>query len=103
MRLGSGFRTKLLEVFPLGKPIVTTAIGAEGLELIHNENCLIADDPESFAQACIHLLQDADEAQRLGRNTKRLATEVYAQEKITQLVKTVISTTLGDKSAPEVN
>jgi glycosyltransferase involved in cell wall biosynthesis len=96
MRLGSGFRTKLLDVFPLGKPIVTTAIGAEGLELIHNENCLIADDPESFAQACIHLLQDINKSQRLGRNSKRLATEVYTQAKITQLVNTVLSKTLGD-------
>jgi len=103
MRLGSGFRTKLLDVFPLGKPIVTTTIGAEGLELIHNENCLIADDPESFAQACIQLLKDTGQARRLGRNTKRLANEVYTQEKITRLVKTVITTILGGKSAPEVN
>jgi glycosyltransferase involved in cell wall biosynthesis len=103
MRLGSGFRTKLLEVFPLGKPIVTTSIGAEGLELIHNENCLIADNADSFARACIALLQNADEAKNLGHKTKRLATEIYTQEKITQLVKTVISTIIGDKSAPEVN
>ncbi len=103
MRLGSGFRTKLLEVFPLSKPIVTTSVGAEGLELINNENCLIADDAESFAQACIRLLQDANEAKRLGHNTKRLATEVYTQEKVTQLVKTVISTAINDKIASEFN
>jgi glycosyltransferase involved in cell wall biosynthesis len=110
MRLGSGFRTKLLEVFPLGKPIVTTSIGAEGLELVHNENCLIADDAPSFARACIRLLRDVDEARRLGGNSKRLATEVYTQENILQQVQTVISTTLDDKisttpggkSAPEI-
>jgi glycosyltransferase involved in cell wall biosynthesis len=103
MRLGSGFRTKLLEVFPLGKPIVTTSIGAEGLELRHNENCLIADDAPSFAQACIRFLQDASGARRMGANAKRLATEVYTQENITKLVKHAIYTMLGDGVEAEVN
>ncbi len=103
MRLGSGFRTKLLEVFPLGKPIVTTSIGAEGLELIHNVNCLIADDAPSFAQACCRFLQDARDARRLGANVKRLASEVYTQENITKLVKHAIDTMLGDGVEAEVN
>ncbi len=101
MRLGSGFRTKLLEVFPLGKPVVTTSIGAEGLRLRHNENCLIADDSQGFAEACIRLLQDADEARRLGRNIQRLAKEVYSQEKIAKLVKTVIAAIFDDNGVHE--
>ena len=58
MRLGSGIRSKLFDVFPLGKAIVSTTIGAEGLELYHNKNCLLADTPADFAKACIKLLKE---------------------------------------------
>ena len=95
MRLGSGIRSKLFDVFPLGRPIVTTSIGAEGLDLIDGRNALIRDEPETFARACIELLQDPDRRHRLGEGAKRLAREVYAQERVDLLLQEVVQQTLG--------
>lgn len=82
MRLGSGIRSKLFEVFPLGKPIVTTAIGAEGLELHDGVNCLMADTAGAFSAACIRLLEDQVARDRLGEAVRRLASTVYSQENV---------------------
>jgi glycosyltransferase involved in cell wall biosynthesis len=86
MRLGSGIRSKLFDVFPLGKAIVTTTIGAEGLELYNDQNCLIADSIEDFAAACVRLLKSEEERQRLGRAASLLASETYSQKRVSKLV-----------------
>jgi glycosyltransferase involved in cell wall biosynthesis len=82
MRLGSGIRTKLLDVFPTGTPVVTTSIGAEGFDLRHQMTALFADDAESFAQACVMLLDDPMLAGRIGAGAKRLAAEMYTQDQV---------------------
>lgn len=91
MRLGSGIRSKLFDVFPLAKAIVTTSIGAEGLELQHDENCLIADKEIDFALCCIHLLKDEGKRMKLGHEAKKLATDVYNQGNINLLIKEVVA------------
>jgi hypothetical protein len=91
MRLGSGIRSKLFDVFPLAKAIVTTSIGAEGLELRHGENCLIADEEMDFAQCCVSLLRDEGQRITLGNGARRLATDVYRQERINALVKATVN------------
>jgi len=91
MRLGSGFRTKLLDVFPLGKAIVTTTVGAEGLLLKHGENCLVADSAADFADACIELLRHPDRREKLGAAARRLALEVYTQENISRLIRQTVT------------
>jgi hypothetical protein len=90
IRLGSGIRTKLLDVFPSGTPIVTTSIGAEGFDLRHEESALIADDAETFAQACIRVLDDRDLAARIGAAAKRLANERYTQKNVRDQVALVL-------------
>lgn len=90
MRLGSGIRSKLFDVFPLEKAIVTTSIGAEGLELQHNVNCIIADSAQDFADLCVRLLKNENERHRLGQAVGRLATETYSQENITRLVRKTV-------------
>jgi len=95
MRLGSGIRSKLFDVFPLGRAIVTTSVGAEGLELRHGENCLIADGEADFARCCVQLLNDGAQRGKLGDEAKRLATEVYDQEKIDAAVRELVATVTG--------
>ena len=97
MRLGSGIRTKLFEVFPLGKAIVTTTIGAEGIELENGKNCRIADAPAEFAGACVSLLRNADERRRLGEAGRRLASETYTQERVSRLVGETLASALADR------
>jgi glycosyltransferase involved in cell wall biosynthesis len=90
MRLGSGIRSKLFDVFPLGKAIVSTSIGAGGLELHHDVNCIIADSAEDFAKGCIRLLKNESERRRLGKSVSSLASETYSQENVNRLVRKAV-------------
>lgn len=58
LRAGGGTRGKILEAMGLGRPVVSTSLGAEGLEVIHKENIMIADKPEDFANYAIELMRN---------------------------------------------
>jgi glycosyltransferase involved in cell wall biosynthesis len=68
LRAGSGTRIKILEAFRFGLPVVSTSIGAAGLDLQHGVHLLIADTPEEFASACLRLLDDCCLAKSLAAN-----------------------------------
>jgi glycosyltransferase involved in cell wall biosynthesis len=63
IRIGSGTRLKIYECMAAGIPVVSTTVGAEGLCYTDGEDIVIADDPRSFAEACVRLLTE-DEARR---------------------------------------
>ena len=65
---GSGMRIKIVEGMALGKPIVTTTIGTEGIETTSGEDILIADNAESFNQAIYTLLEDRETFDKIGKN-----------------------------------
>ena len=58
MRFGGGVRQKILEAWSCGVPVVTTTMGAEGIESLNETNCHIADDASTFAQAIVRLLDN---------------------------------------------
>lgn len=58
LRIGGGTRIKIYEAMAMGKAIVSTPIGAEGLPVQHGRHIWLADEAETFAEAIIHLLQD---------------------------------------------
>lgn len=58
LRIGGGTRLKIVESLAIGTPVVSTTIGAQGLELRHGEDIFLADDAESFASGIAHLLED---------------------------------------------
>lgn len=58
LRYGSGTRVKILEAFAHRVPVVSTTVGAEGLEVRPGTHLLVADDPDGVARACAHLLGD---------------------------------------------
>jgi sugar transferase (PEP-CTERM/EpsH1 system associated) len=66
LRVGGGTRLKIFEAMAMGKAIVSTRIGAEGLPVRDGDELLLADDPPSFAAAVVRLLQDRALARRLG-------------------------------------
>jgi glycosyltransferase involved in cell wall biosynthesis len=80
LKVGGGTRLKILEAMALGTPVISTSKGAEGLKTTHEENILIADNPESFAQAVIRLLKDENLRTRLSTNGRRLVEEGYSWE-----------------------
>ncbi|MEP6800995.1 MAG: glycosyltransferase [Acidobacteriota bacterium] len=59
LRAGGGTRLKILEAAACGVPVVSTSIGAEGLELENEREILLRDDPPDFADALVRLLRDA--------------------------------------------
>jgi glycosyltransferase involved in cell wall biosynthesis len=58
LRIGGGTRLKIVESLAIGTPVVSTTIGAQGLDLIHNENILLADTPDAFAAGIARALTD---------------------------------------------
>jgi len=78
LRVGGGTRLKILDAWSMGKAIVSTSIGCEGLETLDGENILIRDDPKAFAEAVVQVLHDGELRNRLGRNGRKTAEETYA-------------------------
>jgi glycosyltransferase involved in cell wall biosynthesis len=74
---GSGTRIKILEAWAARTPVVSTTIGAEGLEGRDREHLLLADDPESFTAAVSELLALPDDRARIGAAGRRLYEEQY--------------------------
>lgn len=62
LRIGGGSRLKILEAMAAGLPVVSTRLGAEGLEVTDGENIILADAPEAFGQAILDIC--ANESQR---------------------------------------
>jgi glycosyltransferase involved in cell wall biosynthesis len=65
LRAGGGTRLKILEAMALGRPVVSTPLGCEGLAVEHGKHLLIASDAEDFAAAVARLLTDRALATRL--------------------------------------
>jgi glycosyltransferase involved in cell wall biosynthesis len=73
LRLGSGTRLKIVEAMAMGLPVVSTSVGAEGLDIAHGENILIADDADSFSDYILALLSDPDLRARIAAGGQQLA------------------------------
>jgi glycosyltransferase involved in cell wall biosynthesis len=74
---GGGTRLKILEAMALCTPVVATSKGAEGIDVLDEENILIADTPQAFADAVTRLLRDPGLRQRLVDNAYRLVCRKY--------------------------
>jgi sugar transferase (PEP-CTERM/EpsH1 system associated) len=77
LRIGGGTRLKIFEAMAMGKAVVSTSVGAEGLAVRSGENIVLADTPNDFAQAVISLLRDPRRRQQLGAAARTLVQENY--------------------------
>jgi glycosyltransferase involved in cell wall biosynthesis len=77
LRAGGGMRVKILEALARGIPVVSTTIGAEGIDVTPGEHLLIADEPAAFAAAVARLLHDRALADRLALAGRQHALQRY--------------------------
>jgi polysaccharide biosynthesis protein PslH len=78
LRLGGGTRLKIVEAMAMGKAIVSTTLGAEGIKAVPGRDLLVEDPPAAFAAAVNRLLAEPDLAVRIGQSARQLAVERYA-------------------------
>ena len=86
LRAGGGTRIKILEAFARGVPVVSTAIGAEGIEAFDNVHLLLADTPERFARACLRIKEHPEISLKLACNSVALLAGNYSPAAIQRSV-----------------
>jgi glycosyltransferase involved in cell wall biosynthesis len=84
LRIGGGTRLKIFEAMSMGKAVVSTTVGAEGLPVTSGQNVIIADEPARFAQAVIHLIRDTESRRRIEAEARRLVVERYDWSAVAQ-------------------
>ncbi len=84
LRIGGGTRLKIYEAMAARIPVVSTAVGAEGLDISDGENIRIADSPEHFAQACLALLADSDVRRRMIVQAWEMVAACYSWEVVSR-------------------
>jgi glycosyltransferase involved in cell wall biosynthesis len=78
LRIGGGTRLKILDAWAMGKAVVSTSVGCEGLEAVDGQNILIRDDPAAFAAAVTTVLHDTGLRAALERNARVTAEQRYS-------------------------
>jgi glycosyltransferase involved in cell wall biosynthesis len=84
LRVGGGTRLKIFEALAMGKAVVSTRVGAEGLPIVPGRHFLQADSPGDFARAVISLLKDPDRRRTLGLAGRQLVEERYSWTQVTR-------------------
>jgi glycosyltransferase involved in cell wall biosynthesis len=74
---GSGMRAKILEGMALGKVVITTSLGLEGIDARNKQEVMVADDPAQFVQAIAYLLRKPSHIERIGRQAQEFVDRRY--------------------------
>lgn len=97
LRIGSGTRLKILEALAMGKAVVSTTVGAEGLSLQNGEEIMIADEPNDFAAAVIQLLTDPTLRKKIGQNGRKRVEQDYDWQNIGKKLLSVYESIVNKK------
>jgi sugar transferase (PEP-CTERM/EpsH1 system associated) len=84
LRIGGGTRLKIFEAMAMGKAVVSTSVGAEGLPVRSGENLLLADTPNDFADSVVSLLRDPARRRSLGTAARAMVQENYSWSKVAE-------------------
>ena len=100
LRAGGGTRLKIFEALAMGKAVVSTTVGAEGLALTPGRDVLIADEPEAFARSVTALLREPARRHALGRAGRLLVEKRYSWEHVTEDFEACCQAALVDGGRP---
>ncbi len=105
LRYGAGMKGKIGEALSWGLPVVTTSIGAEGMEIKNNEHALVADEAKDFAEKVVDLYQNKDLWENLSRGGKKLVSDKWNPDSIKREIKNIfaIYTTSDEMELPIVS
>lgn len=95
IRVGAGTRFKILEAAAYGKPIVSTTVGAEGIELRDGKEIFLRDDAASFAEGCLRILGDVSLGERLGVAARMVIQQRYERDVVIDDVRKAIASGLS--------
>ncbi|MGZ8830417.1 MAG: glycosyltransferase [Thermoanaerobaculia bacterium] len=88
LRVGGGTRLKIFEALSMGKAVVSTSVGAEGLPLIEGEHFVRADLPADFSRAVVSLLRNPDKRKSLGSAGRHLVETRYSWSSVAREFET---------------
>jgi glycosyltransferase involved in cell wall biosynthesis len=91
LRIGSGTRLKILEAAAMAKPVVSTTLGAEGLNLRHGHEILLEDRPRAFAEAVAMLLTDPARAAAMGSAARIAVEQQYSIPALRQQLRQMLA------------
>jgi glycosyltransferase involved in cell wall biosynthesis len=92
--VGSGTRIKAFEAMAMGRPVVSTTLGVEGLDVTDGENYLRADDAASFARSILTLMDDASMRVRLAAAARRLVEDRFSWSRVARQFEAICLRTL---------
>ena len=89
LRIGGGSRLKILEATASGLPVISTRVGAEGLELVPGEHYLAADEPELMSDALVSWIRDPRPARAMAGRSRAFVLERYDWDRLAQRLERV--------------
>ncbi|HEX3617947.1 MAG TPA: glycosyltransferase family 4 protein [Solirubrobacteraceae bacterium] len=95
LRIGAGTRLKIVEGMALGKAMVSTSIGCEGIDVSNEDQLLIGDDAPTFAEQIVRLFNDDELRARLGRSARVRAEEAYSWDRVGERLEVLYQTVLS--------
>lgn len=92
IRTGTGTRYKILQAWSVGRPVVTTSAGLEGLEAEHLRHAMVANTPQDFVQAICTLFENPTLSDQLVQNARKLVQEKYTLSRVGDMLSHYLET-----------
>jgi glycosyltransferase involved in cell wall biosynthesis len=103
LRIGSGTRIKILQSLAMGLPVVSTALGCEGLQVEDGVHLMVRDQPEAFALASLELLRDVQKRQQLRQAGRQLVEQTYDWNEIFQQAVTKTASLYREQTTASID
>jgi sugar transferase (PEP-CTERM/EpsH1 system associated) len=100
LRIAGGTRLKIFEAMAMGKAVVSTSIGAEGLPVKNGENILLADDPDKFAGEIVKLLRSPALRKQIGAAGRQLVEQEYSWESVAARFDNILTSVATEFERP---
>jgi glycosyltransferase involved in cell wall biosynthesis len=91
LRYGAGMKGKVGEAMAHGRPVVTTSVGAQGMNLAHRTNIMVSDSPDGFAEAVIELMRDKELYRTIQHNAIEHVGTHYTEEAVSGMIDRIVS------------